>query len=434
MKYKGLLLVSGLGCLVLSGSILAHAAATPIPAASTPAPLGPADPEDTPEEIAKDAARDLKDSSFYNKPGATRAQYDADWQTCRLIARGSRTPGGTHVFVYDANVISPFAAGVGAGIGGLIGNAIVEGHQRRMNRRACLMYKGWRRVDVPEAEAKRIAAMTDGERDAYFNGLVGAEQVPGEVTELTSFSLAPDPALRLDAPLAGSPTLAMAKKADDPRMPIALAEGEGALVLAFNRPDAASAGRSAQVQLYRYDREKKNLAYQPRDWKKRGDLTTYAKGVFSKDRKAPYELHVLKLTAGDYVVGGSAAGLAPLLETNCFGAPLITVPAGKVVYAGDWYPFMDVTLSTGKKLASAMGWAAHLEQARTALAVFQPALARSMEMAEIRNGATYACAGVTMSKWELPGVPPLEPVVGTGSAETAVKIADEGADKLKPAS
>ena len=43
--------------------------------------------DDTPEEIAKDAARDLKDNRFYNKPGATRAQYDADWQECRLIAR-----------------------------------------------------------------------------------------------------------------------------------------------------------------------------------------------------------------------------------------------------------------------------------------------------------------------------------------------------------
>jgi len=52
-------------------------------------------PIEFPEEIAKDAARDLKDNRFYNKPGATRAQYDADWQTCRLIARGSAKPSGT---------------------------------------------------------------------------------------------------------------------------------------------------------------------------------------------------------------------------------------------------------------------------------------------------------------------------------------------------
>ena len=66
-----------------------------------------ADKDDTPEEIAQDAARDLKDSRFYNKPGATRAQYDADWQECRLIARGSRTPTGTIVVPYNPAIISP---------------------------------------------------------------------------------------------------------------------------------------------------------------------------------------------------------------------------------------------------------------------------------------------------------------------------------------
>ena len=417
MNFNGLGLGLGLVLAVLPGVAVAQVAASAAPEGSASAVSGAAtDLEDTPEEIAKDAARDLKDSSFYNKPGATRAQYDADWQACRLIARGSRTPGGTVVYTYNPNVISPFAAGIGAGIGGLIGNAIVEGHQRRMNRRACLMYRGWRRVEVSEAEAKRVAAMTDADRDAYFNALVGAEQVAGEVTELTSFSLASDPVLRLDAPLVGAPTLAVARKTDDPRAAITLAEGEGALVVAFARPDAASAGRSGQVQLLRYDGEKRDIAYQPRDWKKRGDLTTYARTISSKDRKAPYELHVIKLTAGRYVVGAAAAGLAPLLETNCFGAPIISVPAGKVVYAGDWIPFMDVTLSTGKKLISAMGWVPHLDRARTALAEFQPALAGMMEMAEIRNGATYSCAGVTMSKWELPGQPQMEAAAATDGA------------------
>jgi hypothetical protein len=85
---------------------------------STPAavPQEPAD-DDSAEDIAKDAARDLKDSRFYNKPGATRAQYDADWQRCRLIARGSRTPGGTVPVYYNPAIVSPVAAGVGGLIG-----------------------------------------------------------------------------------------------------------------------------------------------------------------------------------------------------------------------------------------------------------------------------------------------------------------------------
>lgn len=387
----------------------------------------PANPEDTPEEIAADAARDLKDSSFYNKPGASRAQYDTDWQTCRLIARGSRTPGGTYAYAYNPAVISPLAAGVGAGIGSAIGAAIVQGQLRRANRRACLLYKGWRKVDVPAATAARIAAMTDPERDAFFNSIVGAETVDGTITAITTTHLAPDPALNLDAPLAGPASLAMAKKTDDPRAPIVLGDNEGALVLAFARPDAASAGRSGQLHLLRFDPAAQDLAYQPRDWKKRGDFTTYARTVSSKDRTAAYELHVLKLTPGRYVIGATSTGPAVAMSTNCFGAPVITVEAGKAVYAGDWFPFMNVKLASGAKLYSAMGWKPHLDRARAALATFQPALAEGMALAEIRNGATYSCAGVAMTKWELPDVPPLEtpsPMADPATAPPADATAD----------
>ena len=79
--------------------------------------------EDSPEEIAKDSARDLKDSRFYNRPGATRVEYDKAWQECRLIARGSITPKGGYVYTYNPNIVSPFVAGAAAGIGNAIGNA-----------------------------------------------------------------------------------------------------------------------------------------------------------------------------------------------------------------------------------------------------------------------------------------------------------------------
>lgn len=148
--------------------------------------------KDSPEEIAKDAARDLKDSRFYNKPGATRAQYDADWQECRLIARGSRTPSGTYTYVYNPAVVSPIAAGIGAGVGSAIGAAIVEGQIRRANRRTCLLVHGWRLVEVPAAESARIAALPDAERDAYFNSIVGANDLPGmTITTWTNDFAAP---------------------------------------------------------------------------------------------------------------------------------------------------------------------------------------------------------------------------------------------------
>ena len=157
---------------------LAIALALAVSAAPAEPSAGPK--EDSPEEIAKDAARDLKESRFYNKPGATRADYDAAWQECRLIARGSRTPTGSVPYIYNPAIISPIAAGVGAGIGGLIAGAIQEGQARRANRRSCLLVRGWRLVEVDDTERARVAAMPDSQRDAYFNAIVGAAEVKGK--------------------------------------------------------------------------------------------------------------------------------------------------------------------------------------------------------------------------------------------------------------
>jgi hypothetical protein len=370
-----------------------------------PAPVPqdpPINPKDTPEEIAKDATRDLKGNRFYNKPGATRAQYDADWQECRLIARGSRTPSGTIPYYYNPAVISPVAAGIGAGIGGLIAGAIAEGEQRRANRRSCLMIRGWRMVEVPSAEAARVEAMSDEARSAYFDTVVGARTVSGEITERTSFSLQEDPELKLDAPLAGPGSVFLGKKADT-AIPLVLQPGEGAIVFAYRRPGGGSAGRSGSVQFARYDVAGRDLVYQPRDWKKKGDKTTYNLIASSSDRKADHEVHVLRVTPGDYVIAGMSVGPAvPITASNCFGAPTFSVAAGEVVYVGDFLPFMDHKLSTGTKFHG-MVYASRPDDARTTLATRQPALAAAMKPATLRNQATYACSAITMDRWDVAG-------------------------------
>jgi hypothetical protein len=184
---------------MISIALAAAMAAAPVQAVSVPATTPPVPApatkpvnEDSPEEIAKDSARDLKDSRFYNKPGATRAQYDSDWQECRLIARGTRTPSGGYTYVYNPAVISPVAAGVGAGLGAAIAQAIIEGQMRRANRKNCLLIKGWTLVEVDEAEQARVAALPDAERQAYFNAILGASELKGKkVTTWTNDFAAP---------------------------------------------------------------------------------------------------------------------------------------------------------------------------------------------------------------------------------------------------
>jgi hypothetical protein len=388
----------------------------------TSAPAVPQEPvsDDSPEDIAKDAARDLKDSRFYNKPGATRAQYDADWQTCRLIARGSRTPSGTVPYYYNPAVISPLAAGVGAGLGGLFASMIAQGQQRRDNRRSCLLIKGWRLVEVPSATATRVAAMTDAQRDSYFNTIVGAATVEGDVTERTSFTLPADPALRLDAPLAGPGTLWLGKKVD-PAAPFALGAGEAALVLGFRRPDEGSAGRSGSLSIARYDVAGRDLVYRPKDWKKKGDKTTYSLNVASKDRKAAYEVQVLRVTPGDYVLMGSAVGKLPVSNSYCFGAPTFHVGEGEVAYLGDFVPYMDARMSSGARL-NAIAWTAHPEDARQVLSDRQGVLASALKPATLRNRATFACSAITMDRWDLPEVEALpDPEPQPAAATTAAR-------------
>lgn len=167
--------------LFLTALLLAAAAPAPDAKAATPAKVATKPDPDSPEAIAADSARDLKDNRYYNKAGATRAEYDADWQECRLIARGSRTPAGSPVVVYNPAIISPAAAAGGGIIGAMIGQAIVEGELRRANRRACLMFKGWRLVKVSDEDIARFAALPDADREAIFNQALGAADPKGEI-------------------------------------------------------------------------------------------------------------------------------------------------------------------------------------------------------------------------------------------------------------
>lgn len=177
----------------------ADPAAAPPPAPTTTDTPVPAS-ADSPEEIAKDSARDLKDSRYYNKPGATRADYDKDWQECRLIARGSRTPGGSPVVVYNPAIISPAAAATGGLLGGLIAGAIADGETRRANRRSCLMYRGWRVVEVTDAREKLFLTMPDPEREAWFNRMLGSDNPEGKSVMRWNNDFAVAPALAAAPP------------------------------------------------------------------------------------------------------------------------------------------------------------------------------------------------------------------------------------------
>ncbi len=367
------------------------------------APDGAPPPDDSAEEIAEDAARDLKDSRFYNRPGATRADYDRDWQECRLIARGSRTPAGTVPVFYNPALISPVAAGVAGGVGGFIGAAIAEGIQRRANRRSCLLVRGWRLVEADDATKAKVAAMSDAERDAHFATIVGASEVRGDVETFTNAFAAPrlgkglDPAARVSA----ATGVTAGKKVD--LASLRLRPGEGAILVGFRRPDSYSLGKSASASFARYDAEKSDLHYPPRDWKKRGDITTYAVQARSIDKKLGLELHVIPVTAGRYVLNSAQAGPynPQVSNTFCLGGPSFEVKEGEAVYFGDLTPYMSAPAEAGGSVF-AVAYSRDSEGAR-GLVAGQPALASAFREAAIQNDATWGCIGQAMTAYRVPG-------------------------------
>jgi hypothetical protein len=248
--------------------------------------------------------------------------------------------------------------------------------------------------------------MADAEKQAYFNQIVGAVTVDGEVEKMDRFSPPADPALAVGPELSGPATLFVNKDPAKAALP-PLEPGQGAIVMAYRRNNPASQNRFGLVQLFRYDQAKGDLQYQPRDWKKRGDKTTYVVSIPAGDRHAEYEFRIIPVTAGDYVLGGWSVGVnVPPQASNCFGAPMISVKEGEYAYLGDATPIMGAQLANGDKM-SAMIFNRYFTVAKGALAKLRPDLASKLTEAPIKNRATYSCAAVTMDRFDWPGAPNL---------------------------
>jgi hypothetical protein len=214
--------------------------------------------------------------------------------------------------------------------------------------------------------------------------------------------------MALAAAVPATAQLSVNKPADLTK-PIVLNPKQGAIVVGFRRPDKMSAGKTGLVAFARYDVDKRDIVAQPRHAKKEGDTTTYWVQVRSGDKTLAGEYLVLPVTAGDYVLFGATPMKAPqVANTFCLGAPAFHVAAGEVVYFGDLTPYPKVRLVDGTS-TQAMAWSSHPDAAKAALAGKQGAIATALKPAELRNEATYGCAGLSMTAYMVPGAPTLPP-------------------------
>jgi hypothetical protein len=213
-------------------------------------------------------------------------------------------------------------------------------------------------------------------------------------------------ALALGAAAPTSAQLRVEKRADL-ATPVALGPNQGAILVGFRRPDKMSAGKGGSAAFARYDLAKRDIVFQPKNAKKMGDTTTYWVVAKSGDKKLVIDYALMIVTEGDYVLFGAApASNGMLVNTFCLGAPTFHVKAGEVAYFGDFTPYSNVKLTDGSR-TMAMAYSSHAEDAEAALAK-QPALAGMVHAAELRNEATYACAGQAMLAYAVPGAQALE--------------------------
>jgi len=356
------------------------------------------------ERIVGRASGDFSGASYYNRPGGTWDDYLRDWYNCEAVTNGSRIPSGLVNYVKSPSLLSPRETGVGVTIGGAIGTGDNLYAVQEANRRACIQVRGWRRVTPNAAESQRIGALSDAAFLDWVKGAIGNQNPAGTVESNAYARLPNNPAIAPDATPPGEPSLRISG-GQDPHAPLVLGPGEGALVLAFRRPDKGSAGQHAAIMLRRYDLAGADLAALPVGQKDDG---RYSVPIQSTDRQRGYELQIVRLPAGYYVVDGTAVNGALPDKSNCFGAPLIEVPAGQAVYAGDWVPYHNVKLGKGTILPDALVLIGHLDQAKAALARFQPALAENLVPMAVANGASYTCANpnIVLDHWSIGSVPP----------------------------
>ena len=244
-------------------------------------------------------------------------------------------------------------------------------------------------------------------------------------------------AVSLIAALPAHAQLRVEKPADLTK-PVILGADQGAIMVGFRRPDTMSLGKSGTVAFSRYDIEKRDTIFQPRDAKKTGDTKTYWVSAKSQNKKSALEHIVLPVSAGDYVLFGAAPGAgAQITNSFCLGAPTFRVKPGEVVYFGDITPYIMVKLLQADTMsqpaaaagglggalvkmatagrANAMAYSSNLEDARRALAD-QPLLAAALKSADLRNQATYSCSAQTMTAYIVPGAPAL-PAAAPSTAE-----------------
>ena len=393
----------------------------------TPAPVeaqeaAPAAIEAAPVEDLKTAttaptiAGPVSGYSYFHRAGATLAEQQADIEACRpqVLAlehgEGWRPPVTTRsgvytpVYVPSSPAVSPGAA-AGAGLVALLAVAVVAENEQRtanvrdmhLNYENCMVARGWRVMLLDQETGRRLDRMNPRRLAEQLETMVGAAAplgevsrqfgneyqygVPDDVGEMSlSLQVMPDeywgerPAndimtnnTREDRRRARERQERQRERAELRRALFQGAPGRGAVEIhpgsLESLPEGAAVilvgSRGPHVRLVRVNPQA-------------GDG---ADAIMMSSSETP---GVFVVPAGEWRLT-SLAPRAPA-TSHCLGAPVFSVSAGDVVFAGSFAADGQPDLG--------------LDGARELLSV-RPELAERLRAASYRNGSTFDCGGAT---------------------------------------
>lgn len=332
--------------------------------------------------------------TFFNRPGATSAEQNADIAECAAMA---------------AQLVSGMVAANSAnqGLALAILSAGPESAVHRSGIENCMVVRGWRVVRTPKEEGAVLAKLPARELAGRLAPWIGADTPPGEIVRTWRNEAATAATDRYDNPMFGSENgslsllaagdVKLASAADvymkpkiDKRWPtkklgpkeFTKAPADAAIVIVETRGLSFANG----IGLH-FARVADSGVAHPASIDHAPEEIDATVGLLFNNSKGNWLAYAVP--AGRWRI--SSLGSLPVLST-CLGSPGFEVAAGEIVYAGAFDMGAD-TIGPDLSLAPVQAWL-----------VGQPA-AEKVKAAVYSNGWTGVCAGQSMYALEMAGVP-----------------------------
>lgn len=333
--------------------------------------------------------------AYYNRPGATLEQHDAEFRDC--LAATNVRPNNSAPTPSIATQL------IWGGVIQAIGTSAIEN---------CMIARGWRVFQLPEAEGRAASLLPDADFTARFAPMVGASTPPGVLARAWDNQTARPASYHTPSrPRAQSRDQLSARSFRLSGLEVQLRAAAEAGGPTFSggvrgvRLDRAAAPGPGKAIVVVGAVGNRSIIFS-------STAGTGGEIAFGLDANRRGLWQAFEVPAGRYRITRTSWII------HCLGTPAFDLAAGEVVYAGRF----DLE-------GAAMGPTLNLDEVPGELDV---GLRERLRLARYENGSTVPCPyGMGIYPLEIPGVP-FEPGYRWGSLASEAAPSDQGASLPTP--